>query len=720
MAEQYTPEEIQEIFQAYNDAVARNVPISKELAQQMQDAQKGIKNWTNEVNASWKKLGTSATDLGKSLYKGEKGAGQFGGALETATDALSMMILLIPGVGIAAKAAALAIKTFGKAVNVAGKQGEALHKSYKELSQVGAATAGGLQDVFVNAQKLGYGIEDLDKMVALVAANSETLAKFSLTAGDGASAFADALNDLVRDPSLRMLGKMPDDINAAGASFVKQITRSGIGQAQIGDQLSSQTKRYILDLDRLQRLTGTSADALERQQEEAMAEDAYNQVMSELRSRALAGDNVAQEQINKITTVMAKMGPELRKEFILGVGGDVSAMQRLFMSAPSLLKNTMDETVSLQKTLSDAGQDVDKTVKTIGPLAKLAAGSVRESFGPLVELREFGLATRDIDARVKAAEESARVTDAGVKNLTQLDLAQMRSREALQSFVQLGVNPATNALSKLAGAAAGVTGVLPGKTARGAPPSVPPGGGTAPNVASGDYANKVIQAESGGRNIANQSGPGGAATSSAFGIAQITKGTFEDLARKAGPGNPLYNKTFEDMKGDINLQKQALGQLTDKNRIFLANAGLSTSDAALYLAHFLGPGGAKRALSQPDNAPIQNAVDFGQYMANPMLQKMSTVGDLKAWADKKMGGGGYRDGGIATGPSSGYQATLHGTEAIVPLPDGKKIPVDMPGFTSSMADQSSILTQQLSKLDDLVRVMQRQVEVSSKILQMTS
>jgi hypothetical protein len=249
---------------------------------------------------------------------------------------------------------------------------------------------------------------------------------------------------------------------------------------------------------------------------------------------------------------------------------------------------------------------------------------------------------------------------------------------------------------------------------------VPSGSGTAPNVASGDYANKVIQAESGGRNIANQSGPGGAATSSAFGIAQITKGTFEDLARKAGPGNPLYNKTFEDMKGDINLQKQALGQLTDKNRIFLANAGLSTSDAALYLAHFLGPGGAKRALSQPDNAPIQNAVDFGQYMANPMLQKMSTVGDLKAWADKKMGGGGYRDGGIATGPSSGYQATLHGTEAIVPLPDGKKIPVDMPGFTSSMADQSSILTQQLSKLDDLVRVMQRQVEVSSKILQMTS
>jgi hypothetical protein len=36
-----------------------------------------------------------------------------------------------------------------------------------------------------------------------------------------------------------------------------------------------------------------------------------------------------------------------------------------------------------------------------------------------------------------------------------------------------------------------------------------------------------------------------------------------------------------------------------------------------------------------------------------------------------------RKGGIAEGPTSGYTATLHGTEAIVPLPDGKNIPVMM-------------------------------------------
>ena len=38
---------------------------------------------------------------------------------------------------------------------------------------------------------------------------------------------------------------------------------------------------------------------------------------------------------------------------------------------------------------------------------------------------------------------------------------------------------------------------------------------------------------------------------------------------------------------------------------------------------------------------------------------------------------GYSQGGIASGSTSGYPAVLHGTEAVVPLPNGKSIPVEM-------------------------------------------
>ena len=37
----------------------------------------------------------------------------------------------------------------------------------------------------------------------------------------------------------------------------------------------------------------------------------------------------------------------------------------------------------------------------------------------------------------------------------------------------------------------------------------------------------------------------------------------------------------------------------------------------------------------------------------------------------------YSDGGVAKGPTSGYPAILHGREAVVPLPNGRSIPVDI-------------------------------------------
>ena len=40
---------------------------------------------------------------------------------------------------------------------------------------------------------------------------------------------------------------------------------------------------------------------------------------------------------------------------------------------------------------------------------------------------------------------------------------------------------------------------------------------------------------------------------------------------------------------------------------------------------------------------------------------------------------GYSTGGIATGKDGGYPAILHGTEAVVPLPNNRSIPVDLQG-----------------------------------------
>ena len=314
MADNLDPQQIEDLNRNLEDLVKalggtsdKSAGLTKSMGEQL-----GI---SKGVMKGLSGLGTSAADLTKSLYKGEKGAGVFGDAAEQAANALSLLILAIPGLGIAAKVAAVAINLFAKGVNAAAKQGDALYKTYQDLQKSGATAAGGITDVFKSMQGFGYGIEELDKMVQLVSQNSESLAKFSTTAADGTRAFSNAMSDIVRDPELKLLGKTPDDINAAGAAFIKQQVAMGRSQKQIGDQLGSSTRQYVIDLDRLQRLTGTSADALQKQQEELQDEDAYLLYMEGLESQGAAG----KEQADKIKEIVAQF-PQYSKMIAASIG----------------------------------------------------------------------------------------------------------------------------------------------------------------------------------------------------------------------------------------------------------------------------------------------------------------------------------------------------------------------------------------------------------------
>jgi hypothetical protein len=65
----------------------------------------------------------------------------------------------------------------------------------------------------------------------------------------------------------------------------------------------------------------------------------------------------------------------------------------------------------------------------------------------------------------------------------------------------------------------------------------------------------------------------------------------------------------------------------------------------------------------------------------------------------------FAKGGISTGPRSGYLATLHGPEAVVPLPDGKSIPVKMSGnqdSNSMMGSVGSDLGNMMGQLKDVL------------------
>jgi hypothetical protein len=94
-----------------------------------------------------------------------------------------------------------------------------------------------------------------------------------------------------------------------------------------------------------------------------------------------------------------------------------------------------------------------------------------------------------------------------------------------------------------------------------------------------------------------------------------------------------------------------------------------------------------------------------------------TQGVMDVWK------GEYDNGGIASGPTSGYAATLHGTEAVVPLPDNRSIPVSLKTDNSSnqsMLDSKEItsaITGQNVLIRELIQTMRENNNLTSGILQ---
>jgi len=81
-------------------------------------------------------------------------------------------------------------------------------------------------------------------------------------------------------------------------------------------------------------------------------------------------------------------------------------------------------------------------------------------------------------------------------------------------------------------------------------------------------------------------------------------------------------------------------------------------------------------------SPLWKGINAGIKLANKIPGVNIPTINYKSWKFKK--------GGIASGPQSGYPVELHGTEAIVPLPDGRSIPVVMKGMAGGGGGDTNI------------------------------
>jgi hypothetical protein len=150
-------------------------------------------------------------------------------------------------------------------------------------------------------------------------------------------------------------------------------------------------------------------------------------------------------------------------------------------------------------------------------------------------------------------------------------------------------------------------------------------------------------------------------------LADVSKQAFEDTLGSAIEGL---------IKGTMDV-KQAFSSMVQG--ILGAMAKLVSQRLAVQLMSALFPVGGTSSASSAGSST------FSQFNVPAV-----TVDSLSTGATLGLGGRyggytanmrmpGYATGGIASGPNAGYPVMMHGTEAIVPLPNGKEIPVQMKG-----------------------------------------
>ena len=449
--------------------------------------------------------------------------------------------------------------------------------------------------------------------------------------------------------------------------------------------MAAGAEEYIEEQDRLTRLTGINAKTQNEIYEQALSNERFNATQTELLN---SGDStsVATAKRNKelLLEYTAQYGPKTAKAFADFASGmmnseDAKKFQLSFPRAAAALK---DGTKTAAEILDITHTDAEATQERFTNLAK--QGVANDTLTDYAEIVRGGHKA-DADANQKdAAAAKAQQADAAsgkdkqVKNMVNLVTSQRNQTQAMQKLINDGIGPVTGAVkgftkgiesvTNVAGAAGGRQGVV--GQGKGPPPTAP--GGVTPD--------KVINFSGGTGDLAH--------------FKQLQPAVYSSFLAMA---NDYYQQSGKKLQ--VNSAFRSIDE--QKN----VNSGSNPKAA---------PG---KSLHNQGKAVDINSSQVADLLANGMLGKYGfspLPGDPPHIQMPQAA-----TGGILSGPTSGYQAMLHGTEAVVPMGNKNAITVNA-GANSGDKQQLDIIAKKIATIDAIIHGMTRSNSNNTKILQRMS
>lgn len=606
----------------------------------------------------------------------------------------------------AAKLVGVGISLTTQAMNMALENAGKLVDNYNQLSKVGVTFGG---DIAAMQKSALLGGLALDSYTKFVTKNIESLSSFGGSTQQAAdnimklSKFARENNDKL----VVMYGGF-EALSDAAVGYVDLIAKTGYDVSKNVNSLNAGAVSYLINMKELSALTGQSADAIKKEQEARMKSSSYQLALSKLSAEE---QTAARNKVSLVTEKYGKEAGELLEEMIAGNGTVISesGLQLQAMLGPiaqsiqdiykvgyseDYSKRTAEVMTSYadvigefakknqdlmflnygvqDQTLAQMNSVLSRTLQTLNSQREMAAAQVeiaKEADKPrtkeAISLNNVIESLNDlkisIDTKtIKSFDKMAEVTSnlIGVVDDLYNLLTPENMGDAMARFTE-AVREATRALR-------GMVGGSP--SAESAPTAAPKmSGATVVGGASGE-------------------GDAGAIMEAAASVGKKLKFKNEKEATGGGP-------TSDRIANALALLQEKYPDLTINAIDDLAHR--DPSDKA-YNKNSKHIGGRAADINLPANANLSD------------IQQTLAALKIKAELHKNSSGTGshvhmeeYAKGGITNGASIAGEA---GPEAVIPLPDGRTIPVRMD------------MSEMVSKLEEMVTLLRDQRDNSEKML----
>ncbi len=405
-------------------------------------ADKVSKSFGNVNSAAGTMVGGMGNFIG-SMNAGAQGMDAYSGMVSAGAKAL---VTLTGESGTAGKILGGLATATGGVTTAIFKQSDALFKSYQDISTIGAAGSSGMQGVFDNMQKFGYSIEELPKFGALLAQSSESLAAFGGTVQQGVNQFAGVAEGIQRSgiqTEFERLGMSVDSINKGMAGYLRVQTQAGAAQGKTNAELTAGAAAYIREMDIMTKLTGKSAESMQKEQEERINNERYAIHQRELQQAVQRGGEeglAAAKQLAEEDKILKQTSGETRKGFMAtfaGFGATTEEGRKLMMTAPEAyneaakgMGTSANQTMDLLKDGAKRGMD------QFGGTIKAAGNTILLPVSEMIAAENLKGTAEERRAAAEAEQKKMTTqTEASVANQVSIRQSQAEITRGMNSMV---------------------------------------------------------------------------------------------------------------------------------------------------------------------------------------------------------------------------------------------------------------------------------------------